>query len=223
MVFGPALTVGCASLCEYVDVTLSQAEMPEDKTRIAHALKAASFPGLDILNADILREGDAKISKRIKQASYVAGIPHNFVAEELVAEEHLQIDDAFLQAQTARQLEVIREVKGIKKRMDVSARLKTIAIGDPTRALAEAGYVGDMLPLHFTVEAGPDGSVKPQEVIAAIFDHSVIEQAKEIPAAYVRTGLLDDAGLLAGRLMSAQDANLKTNLKKPPRAHTLSA
>jgi radical SAM-linked protein len=163
--FGPALSLGIASLDEYVDARLIDApSCPE----IIARLRAVSAPGLAFTSAIELDRDDPAISTIVTSARYVIAFAEDSLdsvggrtaLEERIAE--------FLARTEAK---VRREVSGIGKVIDVRHFVKSLRMGDDAslEAIRRAGIVGRTVPLDVTIATGPTGSAKVSEVVEALF------------------------------------------------------
>ncbi len=170
MTFGPALSLGVASLCEVVDVKIA-ADL--DVAHVAHVaallddLSAASQPGLRFVGAARLETGWPSVAKVLDAARYAVGIPGSVV---VAMGGESWVRDRVAGA-AGRDLTVVRRIDGIGKKVDVARFLRSIKVGTPTAAagLARAGTVGSLLALDVDVEVGNAGGVKVTEVIEAVF------------------------------------------------------
>jgi radical SAM-linked protein len=181
--FGPALSLGVASLDEYVDARLIDAPpIPE----LLERLRGVTAQGLAFHDAILLTPEDPPISSIVTAADYVVALPEAIVAE-LGGRDVL---DALIQALLARtEAVVMRDMSGIGKRIDVRRFLRSSAIGgDASRAVLEqAGLVGASLPLDVTIAMGPSGSCKVSEVVEAF-------AGRPVPHLSVRRALHAGAG-----------------------------
>jgi radical SAM-linked protein len=179
MTFGPALSLGVASLGECVDVKIADdvevASRLDELTEGAHA-------GLRFIGAVKLGLQDAAVSRLVDRARYVVGIPRVVVGE--------RGGDAWVQACIekalgALELPVVRRIDGIGKRVDVRDFVCELRVGhDADRELlARAGVVGDLVTVATEVEVRGSGGVKIAEVIEATFGDA------ELPHRAVRTAL----------------------------------
>ncbi len=178
MSYGPALSLGVASLDEHIDAKLIDA--PDAETLLTR-LNQAAAGGLRFLGAVELEPADPSLSRVINGARYVIALAES----ALVAhggrpwlEERVQ---AFLDAETAP---VRRNIKGIGKVVDVRSYVTALSVGDDdARALlTEAGLVGNMLPLEVEVRMGPSGATKVCEIVEAVtgdvaFPHQAVRTA----------------------------------------------
>jgi radical SAM family uncharacterized protein/radical SAM-linked protein len=165
MMFGPALSLGVASLGEVVDMKIIA---DVDPMTILDALTAGAQSGLSFVGGVRLGAEDAAISRVVDVARYVVGIPSGVLAPR-GGEPWVQ--DRIGHALAATELPVLRRIDGIGKRVDVRDFLRVIAVAreDGARALAAAGIVGDLLPLVVEVDVRGSGGVKITEVVEAVF------------------------------------------------------
>jgi radical SAM family uncharacterized protein/radical SAM-linked protein len=179
MMFGPALSLGVASLAEAVDVKIA-AEL--DPTRILDALSAGAQPGLRFVGGATLESSDAAISRVVDVARYVVGLPRSVAMPAGNAD---WLGECVAAALAARELIVVRRIDGIGKRVDVRDFLRHVAIGGPESqtALEQAAIAGDLVTLAVDVDVRGSGGVKIAEVVEAIFGDA------SVPHRAVRTGL----------------------------------
>ncbi|MCL2448743.1 MAG: TIGR03960 family B12-binding radical SAM protein [Polyangiaceae bacterium] len=194
MTFGPALSLGVASLAEAVDVRIS-ADL--DPAALLDGLSAGAQPGLRFVGGARLGPEDASIGRVVDVARYavfIAGDVVRAVGGESAIENRVR---AALDAAT---LPVVRRIDGIGKRVDVRDFLRELTVADRARAAevgARAGMAGDLLVLEAEVQVRGSGGVKIAEVIEATFGDA------ELPHRAVRTAL----GLVAsdGRRVAPLD------------------
>jgi radical SAM-linked protein len=187
MTFGPALSLGVASLCEVVDVKIT-AEV--DPSELLSRLSEGSHAGLRFVGGVPLGANDAAVSKIVDAASYVVGIPRSAIG----ASGEAGLRERVTQALASPELAVIRRIDGIGKRINVKEFLLAIEVGQGAEALSSAGVVGELVPVSIRVEVRGSGGVKVSEVVEAIFGDP------ELPHRSVRTAL--GARLSAGRVAS---------------------
>jgi radical SAM family uncharacterized protein/radical SAM-linked protein len=162
--FGPALSLGVASLDEYVDARLIDAPpIPE----LLERLRSVTAPGLAFHDAIQLSNDDPPISSIVTRADYVVALPLHVVAELGGVSALPQLIEALLAKSEAI---VMRDMSGIGKRVDVRRFLISCAPGNETSSsvLEQAGLVGASLPLDVTIGMGPNGSCKVSEVVEAL-------------------------------------------------------
>jgi radical SAM family uncharacterized protein/radical SAM-linked protein len=178
MTFGPALSLGVASLDEYLDVSLI--DPPEPEQLVSRLLPVAS-QGLRFVAAARLAAGDPNVSALVTSARYLVA----FAAPSLVALGGVSGLEALIQAFLARSEQRIRrDVGGLGKLVDVRRFTLHAALGGAAESdlLARAGLVGTLIPLDLTISIGPTGSAKVAEVVEAIvgepgFPHRAVRVA----------------------------------------------
>jgi radical SAM family uncharacterized protein/radical SAM-linked protein len=199
MVFGPALSLGVASLCEAVDLKLTADVDPD---AIAAELTAASAEGIRFFAAAKLDAEDPPLSKVVDSAEYLFAIPRSFLGDAPVdaalahfaAREHAYLvrggDEAGGSGKPGK-------FAGIGKKLDVKRyvhRLERMP-EDAARAIfSKAGLVGDFHAIHLAIGTDQNGSAKLTEVLSVLFERP----EAEIPWQAVRTALgarLDDGTL----------------------------
>ena len=117
--------------------------------------------------------------KVIDSAHYVAGLPRELLAQRaLGTTEQLATHVA---ERLSCALTVVRDMKGIKRTIDVKRYLASMEAGVGQEQLQQAGLLGDLLPLTFRLHVSNEGGVRPSEVLEALFEGS------ELPARLVRT------------------------------------
>ncbi|HEY6560602.1 MAG TPA: TIGR03960 family B12-binding radical SAM protein [Polyangiaceae bacterium] len=185
MIFGPALSLGVASVDEYVEVKLIDA--PEPQTLVAR-LNGVTCDGLSFLAAARLTASDPSLAKLIDQARYVIALPELSLSE-LGGRAGLEARvSEFLATESLR---VRREIKGIGKWIDVRQLVADLRVaGEESHALLErAGFVGRIVPLDVTIRLSQQGSAKVSEVVEALFGAGFPHKA-------LRCGLLAGSGSL---------------------------
>jgi radical SAM-linked protein len=197
--FGPALALGVASLDEKIDVDLIDA--PESAAELLAQLGRASGAGLRFVRAERLPRGAPSLAATVVGARYIILFPH---AAELAP--------SFLEAKIAAFLQrdrtvIKRTVKGIGRLIDVKSRIQTLRVGDGTvrERIVAAGFVGRFTSIVVEVVIGPDGSVKPSEIVEALLGdgevpHQVIRDALLLRAA---TSTKPDSPEISGSVASA--------------------
>jgi radical SAM family uncharacterized protein/radical SAM-linked protein len=162
--FGPALSLGVASLDEYVDARLIDAPPIRE---LLERLRSVTAPGLAFHDAIQLSNDDPPISSIVTRADYVVALPLHVVAELGGVSALPQLIEALLAKSEAI---VMRDMSGIGKRVDVRRFLISCAPGNETSSsvLEQAGLVGASLPLDVTIGMGPNGSCKVSEVVEAL-------------------------------------------------------
>jgi radical SAM-linked protein len=197
LTFGPALPVGTASLCEHVDVRLRAAEQP-DLDQLCKRLNDAAIDGIEFFEHRVLGPHDAALNRVIDETDYVAALSRQELASVGVG------DEAFLTAMLSRrpsELYIDREIKGVKKRVDVGAALVDIRVGEGGEVLAQAGFAGALLPVTITLRLGGKTTPRPGEVLRALTG------IDELAPRVVRSGFF--ANRPAGRVAPLQLESLR--------------
>jgi radical SAM family uncharacterized protein/radical SAM-linked protein len=162
--FGPALSLGVASLDEYVDARLIDAPPPAE---LVARLAGATPPGLRFLDAITLGTDDPPVSSIVTAARYVVGLAGPCV-RELGGAAGVAAKIQALLAKT--EATVRRDISGLGKIIDVRRYLQELALGGDAElaTLERAGIVGALLPLAITIAITPTGSAKVAEVVEAL-------------------------------------------------------
>ncbi|MEZ4251012.1 MAG: TIGR03960 family B12-binding radical SAM protein [Polyangiales bacterium] len=178
MTFGPALALGIASLGEHVDIKVRKDAF--DPSVLDERLAALAFEGAKVLGVKVLGPQDSGINKIVDVADWVMGVPRSTLAELGLADAEAL--EAFVRTRLEGKLEVMRDVKGIGKKVDVGAYLRDVVVGEGSEELARAGLVGELVPLRFSTNLVQGGSARPSEVVQALL-------GRELPVRLVRVGL----------------------------------
>lgn len=182
LVFGPALSLGIAGLCEYVDVKLAEGK-PIDLATLPARLSEASIDGIRFIEAQELQAGDDKLGGIIENAVYAAGIPRHLLGQLGYA------DEAALQAKIdARMLEPLsirRTIKGIGKNVDVTRYLKRATVGLGRAELTAGGFAGDLVPIEIELAITGAGTAKVSEALSTLLEIP----ADELPVRYARVSM----------------------------------
>ncbi|HKU38875.1 MAG TPA: TIGR03936 family radical SAM-associated protein, partial [Polyangiales bacterium] len=189
LVFGPALSLGVASLAEYVDLKLVERD-DIDWTALPARLSEAALDGLEFFAARKLEARDPKLSQLIQEASYVAGIPRAALPELGYADASQLA--AAVAARSGGELRTRRVIDGIGKWVDVHRYLADVAVGEGAELLEQAGIAGDLIPIKFTLRITEQGTAKASEALETLLG------AKEVPARIVRASLGWRAGHKTG-------------------------
>jgi radical SAM family uncharacterized protein/radical SAM-linked protein len=161
--FGPALPVGTASLCEYVDVRLRAAESP-DLEGLCRRLNEVALEGIELFDHRILGTHDAALSRVIEAAEYVAALSKQELTELGVT--HKEALRRLLEKRR-EDLYVEREIRGVKKRVAISPALLDLSVGRGWDALREAGLTGDLW-VAITLRLDGKTTPRPGEVLRAL-------------------------------------------------------
>jgi radical SAM family uncharacterized protein len=197
MTFGPALSLGVASLSEFVDVRIS-ADL--DVSGLAAALTSVSADGLIFDGAAKLGPDDANVARVLGEGGvtrYAVAVPRSALPElGLLGAPRgplgAQSADAWiaaLRAEIEGQLEggslvVMRTIEGVGKKIDVRSWLSRVTVDAPSAraAIHEAAFTGDLVPIEVEVRMAATGGVKIGEVVEALL-------GKTAPYRAVRVGM----------------------------------
>jgi radical SAM-linked protein len=196
MSFGPALSLGVASLDEYADVKLIDAPPVEE---LVARLEAHASGGLRFLGARLLEQQDKGVSAVITAARYLLALPESVVRERGGV---AFVEQAIAEFLAKPELIIRRNIDGLGKKVDVRRFVRGLSVGaDAERAeLSRAGLLGELLPLVAVVELGPTGSAKAAEVVEALFGPGFPHKAVRV-------------ALLAGQLSPLDTASLRSTQK----------
>ncbi|HVW25265.1 MAG TPA: TIGR03960 family B12-binding radical SAM protein [Polyangiaceae bacterium] len=164
MTFSPALSLGVATLGEYLDVRVSGA--PEAAEFVERLNRAAS-KGLSFSAAARLGPLDPRVTAIIDGAEYVVALARAALSS-LGGEGWLAARIAEFHA--ADSLRVRRNIEGVGKIVEVKAFVTRLELGGArvSEALARAGIVGSVVPLAVSTRILPTGSAKISEVVEAL-------------------------------------------------------
>jgi radical SAM-linked protein len=164
LTFGPALPVGTASLCEHVDVRLRAAESP-DLDNLCGRLNDAAIDGIEFFGHRVLGPHDAALNRVIEETDFVVALAKQELAALGIADE-----DALREmlAKRPADLHIDRDIKGVKKRVDVGAALVDVVLGSGQDALTQAGLAGELLPITVTLRLGGQTTPRPGEALRAL-------------------------------------------------------
>jgi radical SAM family uncharacterized protein/radical SAM-linked protein len=180
--FAPALSLGVASLDEFVDAMLIDAP---NREKLLSCLKEATSPGLRFVDAGVLPERAPTLSKAISAARYALVIP-NSVVDTIGGLSAIEERIAAFMAEKSVLLS--RKIERRTKQVDVRKHVLSIRIGDNTlnELTRLAGLLGDYVTLELVIALTPEGSSKATEVGLALFGE--LGQACRA----VRVALLDE-------------------------------
>jgi radical SAM family uncharacterized protein/radical SAM-linked protein len=184
LTFGPALAVGTSSLCEHVDVRLRAAESP-NLVNLCERLNAGAIDGIEFFGFEVLGPTDPALNRVIDMTDFVAALPRKqLVKHGLDSESALQ---ARLDARPT-ELSIDRDVRGVKKRVDIGAVLVDLAVGRGQDALDRAGIAGDLIPVRMTLRLDGKTTPRPGEVLRACTG------LQELEPRVVRTAFFSERG-----------------------------
>jgi radical SAM family uncharacterized protein/radical SAM-linked protein len=160
--FGPALSLGIASLDEYVDIDLLD---PPDGLEIVRRLGLGCSVGLRFLEASALTREAPTLGASIVGADYVLAFPEASIG---AGETLSALVNGFMQRE---EITVKRVTKGLGRKIDVRRFVQRLAVGDQDalESVRRAGIAGRLTTLVTSVALGPTGSVKPAEIVEALF------------------------------------------------------
>jgi len=164
LTFGPALPVGTASLCEHVDVRLRAAESP-DLQDLCERLNELAVDGIEFFGCRILGPKDAALNRVIEMTDLVVALARQELQELGMGDETAL--QAMLDARPSS-LYHDRDVRGVKKRVDVGAAVVDVRVGAGAEALGAAGFAGDLLPITVTLRLDGKTTPRPDEVLRAL-------------------------------------------------------
>ncbi len=165
MSFSPALSLGVASLDEYVDVKLVE---PPPPAELLSRLEREASGGLRFLDARVVIGKTRSLAAMVTGARYVIALAASSLAECGGETGLTELVQAFL---AKSELRVRRNIEGVGKLVDVRAFTIAVSVGgqEAEQWLAEAGVVGRLVPLLATLKIGPTGSAKVSELVEGIF------------------------------------------------------
>ena len=145
--FGPALALGCESICEYIDISLT---MRVDITDIIAAVNAKTPPGLNFLEGVVLPERHNSLINDCIEAHYQAMLHGN--ADPDCLERFIAAEEVYFERNTPKGRKVI-EVKQL-----LAARPTINFIGEGCHRLI------------FSIKLDANkGSIKPNEFVSSVF------------------------------------------------------
>jgi len=167
MSFGPALALGLVSLDEYVDIKLID---PPPAAELIECLNRASSGGLRFHGAVWLGPNDPGIAKIINRADYLLGVPE----AELGPDPEALLRKRLAAYEARPDVGVWRDVKGIKRLIDVRAGVTTLTLAgdEAVPSVRRAGVVGRLRWLAATVPISPSGAVRSREIVEALFERA---------------------------------------------------
>lgn len=183
MSFGPALALGIASLGECIDVKLID---PPDPAELVRRLNEVAAVGVRFLGAAPLGESDPGLAKIIDEANYVIAISRAALRQRASGgDPDVHLLDLVERFQKAEEVVVERDVKGIKRRIDVKGGVSELRVGDEKsrELLRRAGIVGDIACLAVRVPLEAQGAVRVREIVEGLAD-------KQLPFVALRAALL---------------------------------
>jgi radical SAM family uncharacterized protein/radical SAM-linked protein len=178
MVFTPALSLGLASLGEFVDLRLEAQHGGGGLDDLLARLNAASPRGLRFVSVEPLEANVPSIARSVAGARYLVVVARSLLEGDADA----QIAERCRTAMEATSLPVIRDAKGIKRTLDVRPYLEALVPGgDEGLALARrAGISGDVVTLLADVTITQTGACKVGEIVTALFGEGFPHQGVRV-------------------------------------------
>ncbi len=180
MSFGPALALGITSLGEFIDVKLIDPPAPNE---LIEALNRVAAPGVAFRAAAHLDETDLGLSKIVDEARYVLAFSSDALRDQ--GEDPDQVLSAAIASFHERpEVTVVRDMKGLKRKIDVKAGLLSLEVGGQKAhdLLRRAGVRGRVSVAMVRVPLAAQGAVRIREVSEALF-------GKDFPHVALREGL----------------------------------
>lgn len=168
MTFGPALALGVASIDEYLDIKLID---PPAADELVAALNRASSGGVHFVNGALLGDQDPGLAKIVDAARFVIGFSAGVLAaDNSVTTARSALAEKIATFAASEEVSVTRDVKGIKRKIDIKAGILSIRVGsdEDFAQLARAGVMGVAACFSVTVSMTQSGSVRPREIVDAI-------------------------------------------------------
>lgn len=167
MVFTPALSLGLASLGEFVDLRLDARHEADALDGLLERMNEASPRGLRFVSVEPLAAEAPSIARSVAGARYLVVFARTLFdgdADALLAERCRE-------AMNSKTLPVIRDAKGIKRTLDVRPFLESLEPGgEHGIALARrAAIAGDVVTLIADLTITQTGACKVSELVTAVF------------------------------------------------------
>jgi hypothetical protein len=137
---------------------------------LLEALNREAVDGLRFFAARAIESADVGLGKAIDELEYVA-----LVAGKTRDEIATAIADR------DRPLVVVREMQGIKKKIDVARFLTHAEVGDERGAAKRARIAGELVPVTLRLRVSSEGTARPSEALEALL-------GEDADAFYVRVG-----------------------------------
>jgi radical SAM-linked protein len=193
--FGPALSLGVASLDEYVEVKLIDAKADAE---FLDALNRATGDGLKFTDVQLLPNGTPRINSLIVGAEYLLCL-----SQKTLNGCQLPVADAVTGFLAKEEAFIERRVKDSSKRVNVRRFVRQLGLAaDAEQQLQRARVVESFVVLRVELAILPEGAVKTSEVVEAVFGQ------RDLPYRAIRTRLLLDTGLNRHRPVEDELASL---------------
>jgi radical SAM-linked protein len=167
--FGPALGLGIPSLGELLDVKLIDRVTPAE---LVQRLQAVTLDGVEFLGAAALGDNDRALGRVIAESEFAARLP---AGAEVAAALARFAGGA---GEESAPLRVQRDSdRGIGRMIDVRKSLRAVEGWEEAAARARLDWP-DGETIRFRVAVSHEGSARPIEVLAALFDPEVAARAE---------------------------------------------
>jgi len=193
LTFGPALSLGVASLGELVELRLVEPLDPASHSGFLTAMNQASPGGLQFVALAAIEPDAPGVSQVVTGAHYLIAFERTELegragAGDESASPWLAKRCAAVMA--AAELPITRRAKGKLRTVDARRHLLALALADPTAAtlLDRADIAGDLVAVDARVAITPTGSVRVAEVAQVLWGAD-----EPPPHRAVRLALLTDA------------------------------
>ena len=182
MVFAPALSLGVPSLDEYVDIKLQD---KLDPSELLERMNETAPEGLHFTAAAALGPMDPGVNKVIGEGHYSL-----IFAKRALPSGVDGLAEAIARVQAATELPIVRNIEGIKKKLDVKMFLRSLELDTEASrdAATRAGLIGDLITVEIHVAITGNGSVKSSEVAEVLL-------GAQVPHRAVRMALMTDSGM----------------------------
>jgi radical SAM family uncharacterized protein/radical SAM-linked protein len=182
MSFGPALALGIASVGEYVDIKLIDPPEPQE---LVERLNQVAAAGVRFLGAVALGDQDPGLAKIADEAEYTFAIAAEVLRARFPGESAAAALERLIAAfHQQAEVTVIRDAKGIKRKVNVTAGIRDLRVGGRAEeeALRDAGIVGNLVSFSVRVPLSSNGAVRSREIVEALCD-------KDLPFVALRRDL----------------------------------
>jgi radical SAM family uncharacterized protein/radical SAM-linked protein len=164
MTFSPALSLGVATLAEYLDVRLIGA--PSDDELLARLNEVAAM-GLGFSGVTRLGPNDPRVTAIIDGARYGVALARPAV-KDLGGLD--QLEERIAAFNAAESVKVRRTIQGLGRDIELKTYVTEVRAGTETSqdAIRSAGIVGDFVSLDVSIRITGSGSAKIAEVVEGV-------------------------------------------------------
>jgi hypothetical protein len=164
MTFSPALSLGVATLDEYLDVRLIGAPDPE---ALLERLNAVTVTGLGFGGAVRLGPSDPRVTAIIDAGTYVVALAHPALRALGGVPELERRIAAFTAAESVK---VRRTIQNLGRDIELKQFVTEVRLGgdEARETVQKAGIVGTFVPLTVSIRITGSGSAKIAEVVEAL-------------------------------------------------------